>query len=122
MVMTVETLTSITAAGTADGNGGQRRQMATAMATKTGSGVAAAATVAMAVADNNRYCGGREQSTICGSSSGRDSGRGSKDLGSMAATAGRGGGAVEVTAMRAVATATTVMLNVYPFFALAMAR
>jgi hypothetical protein len=30
------------------------------------SAVVAAATVAMAVADNNRNCGGRQQSTKCG--------------------------------------------------------
>ncbi len=33
---------------------------------KTGSAVALAVTVAKAVADNNRNCGGRQQSTKCG--------------------------------------------------------
>ncbi len=33
---------------------------------ETGSVVAATATVAMAVADNNRNCRGRQQSTKCG--------------------------------------------------------
>ncbi len=71
-------------------------------------------TVAMAVADNNRNCGGRQQSTKCGSGSGRDSGRGSSDCCSAALMTGRGGSAVEVTTMRAAATATTVVMNLYP--------
>ncbi len=37
--------------------------MATAMAAKTKSAVAAAVTVAKVVTDNNRNCGGRQQST-----------------------------------------------------------
>ncbi len=41
--------------------------MVMAMAAETGSMMAAAATVAMVVADNNRNCGGRQQSTKCSS-------------------------------------------------------
>jgi hypothetical protein len=36
--------------------------------------------------------------------------------------AGRGSGAVEVTTMRTAATATTVVVNSYPIFPLAMVR
>jgi hypothetical protein len=36
------------------------------MAAKIGSAMAAVVTVAMAVADDNRNCGGRQQSTKCG--------------------------------------------------------
>jgi hypothetical protein len=61
-----------------------------APAVKTGSAVAAVATVAMAVADNNRNCRGRQQSTKCGSGSGEDSGRDSSNRGSAAATVCRG--------------------------------
>jgi hypothetical protein len=39
--------------------------MVTATEAETVSAVAAAATVAMVVADNNRNCGGRQQSTKC---------------------------------------------------------
>ncbi len=46
-------------------------------AAKKGSEVAAAATVAMVVTDNNRNCGGRQQSSKCGSGSGKDRGWGS---------------------------------------------
>jgi hypothetical protein len=56
--------------------------MATAMADETGSAVAVVVTVAMVVADNNRNCGGRQQSITCGSGSGRDSGHSSGDHGS----------------------------------------
>ncbi len=51
--------------------------------------MAAAATVAMAVADNNRDGRGRQQSKKCGSGghSGRDSARGNRNCGSVAATA-----------------------------------
>jgi hypothetical protein len=83
---------------------------------KTGSAVAVAATVAMAVADINRNCGGSQQSTKCASSSNGDSSRGSRNHGSVAATAGRGGGMEKVTKMRAGATATTVVVNFYPLF------
>jgi hypothetical protein len=81
------------------------------MAAKTGSVVAVVATVAMAVADNNRNCGGRQQSTKCGSSRNRDSGCVSSNCGSTAAMAGRGGGMAEVTTMRPAETATTVVVN-----------
>jgi hypothetical protein len=40
----------------------------------------------------------------------------------MAATAGRGGGMADVTMMRAVATATRVVVSLYPLFPLAMVR
>jgi hypothetical protein len=90
-----------------------------ATAANTGSAVAAAATVAMVVADSNRHCGGRQQSTKCCIGSSGDSGRGSRDRGSLAATAGRSGGATEVTTMRAAATVTTVVVNLYPHIALA---
>ncbi len=80
-------------------------------AEKTGSMVTTAATVAMAVVDNNRNCIGRQQSTNCGSGSGGDSGRGSGNCSSVAVTAGRDGGAAEVTAMRAASTVTTVVVN-----------
>jgi hypothetical protein len=40
--------------------------MAAVIAAETGSMVAAGVTVAMAVADNNRNCGGRQKSTKCG--------------------------------------------------------
>ncbi len=89
-------------------------RMATATVAKTGSAVAAAATVAMVVADNNRNCGGRQQSTKCGSGSGEDNGRGSGDRVTAALIASRGGGVAEVITMRAVATATTVVVNLYP--------
>jgi hypothetical protein len=70
-------------------------------------------TVAMAVADNNRNCGGRQQSMKCGSGSGGDSNRDSGDRGSAASTAGRGSGAAEVTTMRAAATAITLVVNIH---------
>ncbi len=70
--------------------------MATAMAAQTGSGMAAAGTVAMAVAVNNRNCGGRQQSTKCGSGHGGDSGPDSGNRASVALMAGRGGRATEV--------------------------
>ena len=41
---------------------------------------------------------------------------------SAAVTAGRGGGAAEVTRMRAAATATRVVVILYPLFPLAMVR
>jgi hypothetical protein len=95
-----------------------------AMAAKTGSAVAAAVTVAKEVADNNRNCGGWQQSTNAAGSIGssRDSGRGSSNCCSMAAMAGRDGGAAEVTKMRAEATATIVVVNFYPLFPFAMVR
>ncbi len=93
----------------------------TATASKTESAVVAAGTVAMAVAENNRNCGGRQQSTKCGRGSNGDSGRGSSDHGSAATMAGRGSGA-EVTTMRAAATVTTAVVNLYPIFPLAMVR
>jgi hypothetical protein len=65
-----------------------------AMAAKTGSAVAAAGTVAMAVTDNNRKRGGRQQSSKCNSSSGGDSSHGRGDCGSTALTTGRGSGAM----------------------------
>jgi hypothetical protein len=68
------------------GNGGQRQQQHP----KKGSAVEAAVTVATAVADNNRNCRGRQQSTKCGSSSGRDRSCGSGNHGSATAMAGRG--------------------------------
>jgi hypothetical protein len=63
-----------------------------ATAAEAVSAVAAAATMAMAVADNNRNCGGRQQSTSGADGSGRssDSGRASGDCCSAAAMAGRG--------------------------------
>jgi hypothetical protein len=63
-----------------------------ATAAEAVSAVAAAATMAMAVADNNINCGGRQQSTSGAGSSGRssDSGRASGDRCSMVAMAGRG--------------------------------
>jgi hypothetical protein len=76
----------------------------------------------MAVADNNRNCRGRQQSTKCGRGSNGDSGRGSSNHGSAAMTALRGSGVAEVTTMRAAATATTVVVNLYPIFLLAMVR
>ncbi len=81
--------------------------MVTATVAKTGSAVAAAVAVAMAVADNNRNCGGRQQSTKCSISSSGDSGRGSGNCDSAAVMAGMGGGTAEVTTMRAATTATT---------------
>ncbi len=78
--------------------------------------------MAMVVADNNRNCGGRQQSTKCVRGSNRDSGCGSRDHGSAATMAGRGSGAAEVTTMRAAATATTAVVNLYPIFPLAMVR
>ncbi len=92
-------------------------------AAETGSVVAAAAEVAMAAADNNKNCGGRQQSTNCGSADGSGgSGCGSSNCGSLAATAGLGGGAVEVTTMRVMATDATVVVILYPLFPLAMVR
>jgi hypothetical protein len=85
-----------------------------AMAAKIGSAAAAAATVAMAVTDNNRNCRGRQQSTKCGSNCGGDSGRGRGDHGSTALMAGSASEAAEVTTMRAAATATTVVVNIPP--------
>jgi hypothetical protein len=96
--------------------------MATAMGTETESVVAAVATVAIAVADNNRNCGGRQQSTKCGRGSNGDSGRGSSNHGSTATMAGKGIGAAEVTTMRAAAMTTTMVVNLYPIFLLAMVR
>jgi hypothetical protein len=92
------------------------------MAAKTDSAVAVTATVARAVADNNRNCGGRQQSTKCVRGSNGDSGRGSSNHGSAAMMAGRGSSTVEVTTMRAAATATTVVVNLYPIFPLARVR
>ncbi len=80
------------------------------VAAETGSAVAVARRVAIMVAYNNRNCGGRQQSTKHGCGSGRDSGRGSGNCGSMAAMAGRGGGTAEGTTMRAAATVTTVVV------------
>ncbi len=85
--------------------------MAMVTVVKTGSVVAAVATVAMMVADNNRNCRGRQQSTKCSSGSGRDSRCGSVDRGSTPVTAGKVGCAVEVTTTRTVSTATTVVVN-----------
>jgi hypothetical protein len=77
-------------------------------ADNSGDSVAAAATVAMSVADNNRNCGAgnNQQNAADGSGSSGDSGRGSGDRCSAAAMAGRGGGMAEVTTMQAAATAT----------------
>ncbi len=91
-----------------------------ATAAETESAVAAAATVAMAVADNKRNCGGRQQSTKCSRGRNGDSCRGSSDHGSAPTRAGRGSGTGEVTMMRAAATATTAVVNLYPIFLLAM--
>ncbi len=88
--------------------------MATAMRAEGGSdSVAAAAMVAMAVADNNINCraGNNQQNAAGSSGSSGDSGRGSGDRCSAAATAGRAGGAAEVTTMRAAATATGQFIN-----------
>jgi hypothetical protein len=84
---------------------------------ETVSVVAVAATVAMAVADNNRNCGaGNNKKKGAGSrGSGGDSGRGSGNRSSMAATVGRGGGAAEVTTMRAAATATNTPFYHWPW-------
>jgi hypothetical protein len=76
----------------------------------------------MAVADNNRNCGGRQQSTKCGRGSNGDSGRGSSNHGSAATMAGRGSGAMEVSTMRAAAMGTTAVVNLDPIFLLAMVR
>jgi hypothetical protein len=119
-VTVVETLTSVVAVAMVDG--GRQTVMAMATAAKTVLAVAAAATVAMVLADNNRNCRGRQQSTKCGSSSSRDSGHGSGNRGSTAAMVGRGSGTAEGTTMRAAATVTTVVMNLYPPFPLAMAR
>jgi hypothetical protein len=81
------------------------------MAAKTGSSGAAVATVAMAVADNNRNCKGRQESTKWGSDSGGYSSRGSVNCCSVAFMAGRGGCAAEVAMMRTVSRATTVVVN-----------
>jgi hypothetical protein len=62
-----------------------------ATAARTGSAVAVEGSVAMALAENSRNCRGRQQSTKCGSGSGRDSIHGSGNCGSKAAMAGRGG-------------------------------
>jgi hypothetical protein len=65
--------------------------MATAMrADGGGDSVAAAVTVAMAVADNKRNClaGNNQQNAAGGSGSSRDSGRGSGNRCSVAATVG----------------------------------
>ncbi len=91
------------------------------MAAKTGPAVAVA-TVAMAVADNNRNCEGRQQSSECSSGSGGDSGCGSSNRGSAAAMVGKGSCVVEVTMIGAVATVTTVEVNLYPLFPLAIMR
>ncbi len=88
--------------------------MATAMrADGSGNSVAAAATVAMGGAENNRNCGAgnNQQNVAGGSGSSGDSVRGSGDRCSAAATAGRGSGAAEVTTMRAAATATGQFIN-----------
>ena len=87
---------------------------------KTESAVAALATMVMVVAVNKRNCGGRQQSTKCGRGSNEDSGRGSSNHGSAATLAGMGSGMAEVTTMRAAATATTAVVNLYPIFPLAM--
>jgi hypothetical protein len=97
--------------------------MAMPTAAETGLAVAAAVTVAMAVADKNRNCRGRQQqqkNVAGGRRSGRYRGCGSSNRCSMAAKAGRGSGAAEVTTIRAAATATTVVINLYPSFPLAM--
>ncbi len=54
--------------GIGDGSGdrGWQQRTATVTAAKAGSALAAAVIVAKAVADNNRNCGGRQQSTKCG--------------------------------------------------------
>ncbi len=93
-----------------------------ATAAKTESVVAAAVTVAMAVAHNNRNCGGRQQSTKCNRGSNGDSSCGSSNHGSTATTAGRGSGVGEVKRMRAATTMTTAVVNLYPIFPLAMVR
>ena len=65
--------------------------MATASAEAV-SAMATVATMAMVVADNNRNCGGRQQSTSGAGGRGRssDSGRASGNHCSVAAMAGRG--------------------------------
>ncbi len=75
--------------------------------------MAAAVTVAMAVADNNRNCGAgnNQQNAAGGSGSSGDSGHGRGDCCSAAATAGREGSTAEVTTMRAAATATGRFIN-----------
>ncbi len=91
-------------------------------AAETRSTVAEVATVAMAVADNNRNCGGRQKSTKCSSSVSGDSGHGCINCGSAAAMTDRDGGTAEVTTIKVVATAKTVVVDLYPLFPLAMAR
>jgi hypothetical protein len=70
--------------------------------------------VAMVVADINRNCGDRQQSIKCGSGCNGDSGCASGNRGSAASMAGRGHGMAKVTTIMAVATATTVVVNLYP--------
>jgi hypothetical protein len=66
---------------------------------------------------------GNNQQNVAGKSgSSGDRGHGSGNCSSTAAMAGRGGGTAEVTMMRAVATSTTVVVNLYPLFPLAMVR
>jgi hypothetical protein len=66
--------------------------------------------------------GNNHQSVAGGIGSGRDSGRGSGNCCSLAAMAGRGSSTAEVTTMRAAATATTMVVTLYPLFPLAMVR
>jgi hypothetical protein len=91
-------------------------------AAETRSAVIEVATVAMAVADNNQNCRDRQKSTKCGSSVSGDSGCGSINCGSAAATIDRDSGAAEVTTIKVAATANTVVVNLYPLFPLAMTR
>ncbi len=66
---------------------------------------------------------GNNQQNAAGSiGSGKDSGHGSGDRCSAAAMVGSGGSTAEVTKMRTVATATTVVVNLYPLFPSAMVR
>jgi hypothetical protein len=66
MVTAVETLAPVVAVVTADGESRWQQQTTTMTVTKAGSAVLAMVTVAKAVADNNRNCGGRQQSIKCG--------------------------------------------------------
>jgi hypothetical protein len=81
------------------------------MVAKTGSVGAAVATVAKAVADNNRNCEGRQESTKWGSGSGGYSSCGSVNCGSADLTAGRGSCTAEVAMMRTASTVTTAVVN-----------
>ncbi len=60
--------------------------------------------------------GNNQQNVAGGSSSGRDSGRGSGKRCSAAEMAGRGGSAAEVTMMRAAATATNTFCYPWPWW------